>query len=329
MKLTTTVELPVYPFRLSYADSSLWTGSCFAATIGDTMRRLRFDCCVNPFGALYNPLSIVAGLRLLMADARLSANDLFASKGLWHSFMFHGSCSRGDRNASIAAMNAALESASEALHRSKYLFITFGTACVFEHRQSGAVVGNCHKLPATDFVKRRLAVNEIVAATQSLLSDLQASNPELKTIFTLSPIRHFAEGAQGNALSKATLRLAIDEIVNTQPETRFYFPAYEILLDELRDYRFYASDLCHPSDLARDYIWDRFASALISPEARPAMHSIHKLNQALAHRPLHPEGDEHEAFLEYISRLESTLQRPAASVPNVGDALPDSRAGRP
>ena len=288
MKFTTPVDISPYPFRLRYSDSTFWTGSCFAAEIGNMMLNLRFDCCVNPFGPLYNPLSIAAALRLLMNNAQFSDGDLFESNGLYHSFMFHGSFSRRDRGECLANINARLASAAEALRRSKYLFLTFGTAYVFQHKPNMAIVGNCHKLPGKEFIKRKLSTGEIVAEYETLLGELQTNNPELKTIFSLSPIRHFAEGAQGNALSKATLLLAIDEITKADADVRFYFPAYEILLDELRDYRFYASDMCHPSQTAIDYISERFISAIVSPEAIPAMREAHKLNQARNHRPLHP-----------------------------------------
>ena len=309
MKLTTTVDIPKYPFGLRYSDSAFWIGSCFAAEIGETMRRLRFDCCVNPFGSLYNPLSIVAGLRLLMNETRFSDDDLFRANGLWHSFMFHGAFSRRDRSECLAVVNARLASAAEALRRSKYLFVTFGTAYVFEHKSNRIVVGNCHKLPSGEFVKRKLTVDEIVSEYETLLDELQTNNRNLKTIFSVSPIRHFAEGAHGNALSKATLLLASDKITKKDEKRRFYFPAYEILLDELRDYRFYASDMCHPSETARDYISERFTSAMVSSEAIPAMRDVHKLNLARNHRPLHADGDEYAAFVERVDKLEQELVR--------------------
>jgi hypothetical protein len=330
MKLATTVDIPKYPFGLRYSDSTFWIGSCFAAEIGETMRDLRFDCCVNPFGPLYNPLSMVAGLRLLINGTRFSDDDLFRANGLWHSFMFHGAFSRRDRSECLALVNARLASAAEALRRSKYLFVTFGTAYVFEHKSNNAVVGNCHKLPSAEFVKRKLSVGEIVSEYETLLDELQTNNQDLKTIFSVSPIRHFAEGAHGNALSKAVLLLAADEITKADAGKRFYFPAYEILLDELRDYRFYASDMCHPSETARDYISERFTSTLVSPEATPAMREVHKLNRARNHRPLHTDGDQYAAFVEHVDKLERELvQKYPYCAPKTGSTNRNSETDGP
>ncbi|MDR2564071.1 MAG: GSCFA domain-containing protein [Prevotellaceae bacterium] len=307
MKLATAVELNKYPFELKYCDPSLWIGSCFAAEIGNIMKSLRFDCCVNPFGPLYNPVSISNGLRMLINRVQLSADDLFPANGLYNSFAFHSSFSRRDTNESLSIMNESLKSAAEILLHSKFLFITFGSAYIFEHQQNKIIAGNCHKLPSSEFVRRRLSVKEIVEEYNILFDELLTINSELKIVLSVSPIRHLADGAHGNALSKSILLLAADEIIRADEKRRFYFPAYEILLDELRDYRFYAADMCHPSDTARDYIFERFSSALISTEAISVMNEVSKFNKARNHRPLHADGDEYADFVKHIDKLEKDL----------------------
>jgi hypothetical protein len=307
MKLISTVEIPEYHFKLNYTDYTFWIGSCFAGNIGGMMHSLRFPCCVNPFGALYNPRSIASGLQLLLSGRKLSEDDLFEWNGLYHSFMFHSAFSQRDKAECLRSMNSCIVGATEGLNRSSCLFITFGSSHVFIHTASGALVGNCHKLPHNTFVRKRLTVYEIVVEYESLIKDLLKSNSRLKVVFSVSPVRYAADGMHDNWLSKARLLLAIDAIVNAFPDTCFYFPAYELLLDELRDYRFYDRDLCHPSEIAIEYIAEKYRSAFIAPELETVMSNVEKLNKAYTHRPINTDSEEYALFVENIERREREL----------------------
>jgi len=198
-------------------------------------------------------------------------------------------------------------SASERLTTCNHLMITFGTAWVYRLQGSDGVVANCHKLPEKQFTRGRLSVEEIVACWQPLLARLKAVNPPIRLLFTVSPIRHWRDGAHENQLSKATLLLAIEQLQKQCDAD--YFPAYELMMDELRDYRFYAADMLHPSDVAVDYLWERFSDTRFDAATRAAMHEVEQINKALAHRPLNPDTDEYRRFNAQTRERIETLQR--------------------
>ena len=275
MKLQTIVDIAPSNRKIGYEDSILMTGSCFADSIGEQMvqRNLRVTC--NPFGTLYNPLSIAQALT--MTDMP----ELIEHDGLWHSMAHHGSFSRADRNEAEQVIRASIETMQKALREATVVIVTFGTAWVYEWKGE-RVVGNCHKLPESNFTRRRLTAEEIVAAWKPLLKRYSDKH----WVFTVSPIRHIKDGLHENQLSKATLLLAVEQLVN-QSSNRQYFESFEILLDELRDYRFYADDLVHPSSLAVNYIWERFVDTFCTPQTKNEMNIQHKRWQFEHHRPLH------------------------------------------
>ena len=293
-QLSTPVVVPKPPFALRPADRILTLGSCFADEVAQRMADSGLQVLANPFGTLYNPLSVAQALEALVDGRRLDDACLVFHDGLWHSWLHHGRFSRPDRDACLAACHSAMAQARTDLAGADLLVLTFGTAFVFELRQPTApdaprVVANCHKLPPDTFLRRRLSVDEIVAAWRPLLVRLRDFNPGLKVLFTVSPIRHMADGAHGNQLSKASLLLAVDRLLEAparQPQA-LYFPAYEILLDELRDYRFYAPDLVHPSPTAADIVWHRFQEAFFSPADRQQLHLAARRALRDRHQPLH------------------------------------------
>ena len=202
------------------------------------------------------------------------------------------------------SINTRLERAADFLKKTDFLLITFGTAWVYRHRKSGIIVSNCHRFPGSDFERFRLSVEEIVKVYQALLAELREKNPHLKVIFTVSPIRHWKDGAHANQTSKAVLLLSAEELCRTIPQT-YYFPAYEILMDELRDYRFYADDMLHPSALAIEYIWEKFRDTWISPRIYDLMLRVDKLNKGLAHRPFSATSAD---YLNFKKRLAEEIQ---------------------
>ena len=212
--------------------------------------------------------------------------------------MHHGDFSSTSAEETLRRINTRLQAAHTRIHQLNCLLLTFGTSWVYE--QTGRVVANCHKQPESVFTRRRLSVQEIVSDYTSLFSGLIARNLKLKVILTVSPIRHVRDGMHANQLSKAALLLAIDQLHAAFPEHVFYFPAYELLLDELRDYRFYADDMVHPSPQAVRYVWDKFVQTCLSEDALEIMQESENINKALSHKPFHPESDEHKRFLGQI-----------------------------
>ncbi len=300
INLYTPVSLPSGLPRLSHADRLLLMGSCFASEMGERLTKAKFCCDVNPYGVLYNPLSISAALREIADGSEYTPDRLFHFRECWHSPMHHGDFSSPRADEALCTINTRLRKAHAWLPRLDYLMLTFGTAWVYQSRETGQVVSNCHKLPEFHFTRRRLSVDEIVLDYQSLLAHLWSLNPRLKFLLTVSPIRHIRDGLHANNLSKATLLLAIDRLQTLFPDRLFYFPAYELLLDELRDYRFYADDLVHPSAVALRHVWEQFVHACLSPTALQIMEECEKISKSLYHKPFRPDSEEYKRFLGQI-----------------------------
>ena len=265
MEFRTIVDLP-RGLAVEHDEPIMLLGSCFSDNIGERLRRALFRVDVNPFGTLYNPASIAAAVRRLMENRPYSEAELFEFGGMWHSFDHHSKFSCADRSMALQKINARYEGGVQFLKTARWLIVTFGTAYAYCLSDTGAVAGNCHKMPASCFSRRLLPQRDVVDDWLATLACLHEWNPELKAIFTVSPIRHLADGAHGNQLSKSTLLLAIDEL-SRHAEWISYFPAFEIVMDELRDYRFYAADMVHPSDVAVDYVMERFSEACFSESA--------------------------------------------------------------
>ena len=290
--LTTPVTIPPLPFKLDFSSGIVSLGSCFADEIGRHLQEGDFLVDLNPFGALYNPASLASALHRLIDNTPIEKDDLIKHEGLWHSWHHHGSFSHPTAAATLSACNSRIHRAHQALQEANLLMITFGTAWVFE--REGHVVANCHKLPPRQFIRRRMTVEEIVATWSPLLLKLSSFNPRLSLLFSVSPIRHMADGAHGNQLSKSTLLLALDELITRHPSfNTYYFPAYEIVLDELRDYRYFDEKMTHPTPLAVDIVWERFQHATMTPAVRQQAHLNAKQHKREQHIPLHPLDIDH------------------------------------
>lgn len=304
----TTVQVKPYPSKIDYKSKILAVGSCFAGNIGLKLKNAFFDTEINPFGVIYNPVSVLNSLNDLIADKKFIAGDLFEYKSLWHSFSHSSLFSDSNAESCLEQINNRLGYASEFLKNAGFLLITFGTAWVFEEKLSGKVVSNCHKLPSDHFNRRQLSVGEIVQSYTSLIEQLHGLNPELKIVFTVSPIRHWKDGAHENTISKSILLLAVD-VIQKQFEDVFYFPAFEIQMDDLRDYRFYADDMLHPSESAVRYIWDIFAQSFMNDETLKLKMQMEQLSADLAHRPLHPMSGEYKLFLHHLEKRRENIIR--------------------
>lgn len=297
MEFSTRITIPEAAFTFSYTDPVVLIGSCFAENIGNKLKEARFTVEMNPFGILYNPTSVSRAIRRLIHPKPYNPEDLFNRDGLYHSFDHHSRFSSASQTECLLTINDRLESASGYLRKASRMIITFGTAYVYRLKADGRTVANCHKLPEKQFDRRRLSVEEITADWTALLSSVREYNPGLKVLFTVSPIRHWKDGAHANQLSKATLLLAIEALRTEFPEQTDYFPSYELLMDELRDYRFYADDMLHPSPRAVEYIWQRFIENRLSPSSRCLLKEWQEIQKALNHKPFQPDSEAYKQFL--------------------------------
>jgi len=310
----TNFLVPPASFSISHHDQVLLLGSCFTEHIGTKLAADKIPTLVNPFGIVYNPVSMARCLERLWAEnAYFSKTDLFEHQGLWHSWEHHGHFSKPDAEATLDHLNAAYTKAAQALRQSNRLLLTMGTADVFLLRETEKVVANNHKMPAAHFDSRRLSVDEIVQHLVAVLQKIKTEQPDLQVILTVSPVRHLRAGAIENQRSKATLLLACAEISAQLPFT-YYFPAYELLLDDLRDYRFYAADMIHPNEVAIHYIWQHFSQTFFSAETQDLLVQMDKINAALQHRPFHPESAQHQTFAQAQLRVVEAL---ASKHPNL------------
>lgn len=300
MNLTTSVEMPSGLPPIEPSQQLMLIGSCFAGNIGVLLSERKFRLDLNPFGILYNPASISAALWQLLSGKTYTKEDLFLFRECWHSSMHHGAFSASTAEETLTTINTRLERARRELPGLDWLMLTLGTAYVYEQKETGLVVANCHKQLEKIFRRRRLEVEEIVADYTTLLTELYQRNPKLKVLFTVSPIRHVRDGMHANQISKSTLLLAVERLQELFPEQVFYFPSYEIVLDELRDYRFYADDMLHPSPLAVRYVWERFEETFFTRETRQLLAECEEIQRALAHKPFHPEANEYKRFLGQI-----------------------------
>ncbi|MEM6319376.1 MAG: GSCFA domain-containing protein [Bacteroidota bacterium] len=307
MNFRTLIPIQQSPFSIDYHTPILSIGSCFAENIGQRLHTHHFPISRNPFGILYNPISIAQGLSMLKSEVELSPDSLFYHQECWHHFDFHSTFSNVQQTTALQAMRQSLIEERSFLEKTERLLLTFGTANVFVHQKSQIVVANCHKLPTSDFVKKRLTIEEIVKAFASILQDLKERCPNLEVILTVSPVRHVKDGLLENQRSKATLLLAIEQLAN-QFNFVHYFPAYELVLDDLRDYRFFEKDLVHPNDMAIDYVWDYFKKTYVSEATQQLLSQIQSVVRASQHLPFQPTTNAHQQFLanqlEKIAKLE-------------------------
>jgi len=284
MKFRTELPVPKYPLQISYRDNILLLGSCFSDHIGTFLTNHRFSVLSNPFGTLFNPVSIANALKMTMNPDLFTENYCYYFDNHHVSFAHHGSFSHPDENLFKKQIIEQFLITKTFLQKTNILFLTFGTAYCYQFKERDLMVANCHKIPNTKFEKFRLTIDEIVRLYQEIISILRSINPSIHIFFTVSPVRHLGDGFHENQLSKSILHLAIEQLVENK--NVFYFPAYEILMDDLRDYRFYAEDLCHPGENAVRYMEELFANSFFSQETKEKLKEIEKENKMLNHRKL-------------------------------------------
>ena len=305
MEWMTKVELKPLKRGLSYEDQILSLGSCFADNMARKLSQAKFRVTASPTGILFNPYSIAQAIESYQNSEReIQQSEMINASGIWSHYDFHSSFSDVDAEVAREKMQSALKVGKETLRRANVVIITFGTAWIYRLKESGRVVANCHKQPQRIFERELLSTEAIAGRYIELL---QGALKDKQVIFTLSPVRHLGDGLEGNSLSKATLRVAINQIVEHCHNAE-YFPSYEIQNDELRDYRFYAEDMTHPSSQAVDYIWERFSSVAFDERHKELMKEVATITSAAEHRPFNPQSESHRTFCQKMMSKIANLQ---------------------
>jgi hypothetical protein len=306
MELRTTFKIKPSPYKITYKDPVMFIGSCFSSLIGSQMETGHMPVMINPSGTVYNPVSVCNTLETIISGREYSQDDLFLYNGTWLSFNHYTDFSSDDPSKTIQKINSKSKEAFSFLKRARFLFITFGTARIYRFKKSGEVVSNCHKIPPGEFDIELLSIDEIVKMWSLQLDKLQLLFPGLKIIFTISPVRHWKDGAHGNQVSKAVLLLAIEELLkhDIMPQ---YFPAYELVMDDLRDYRYYGEDMLHPSSLAVSYIWEAFSGCYLDNNTLNIWREVVKITKAVDHRFNNDSGSKKKEFAERMIKQISDI----------------------
>lgn len=314
MQFTTKIPIPRSEHPIDYDAKILSLGSCFAVNIADKCNYYKFQNTVNPFGILFHPLAIQNIIQRAVEEDFLTESELFFHNERWHCFDVHSDLSHSSKEDLLQNLNQSLSALILLIKTTSHLIITYGTAWVYKEKTSGKIVANCHKVPQNQFDKELLSASQIEDAIAETVSLLLEVNPKLNIVLTVSPVRHLKDGFIQNQQSKANLIIGIHQTINRQPSTINYFPSYEIMMDELRDYRFYGADMIHPNQTAIDYIWERFVETHIAVDSIQIMNEVASIQKALAHRPFHPGSQNHQKFLQQVERSIVGLQK---KVPNI------------
>lgn len=286
-------------------------GSCFAVNMAEKLDYFKFQNSCNPFGILFHPLAIEKLIDFAVSGKQFTENDIFFYNERWHCFDAHSDLSNSSKEELLSSLNALIKSTNQHITESTHIIITYGTSWVYRNIESNFIVANCHKVPQKQFKKELLSVEEIEESIANTVKLIHSVNPNCTIIFTVSPVRHIKDGFVENQVSKANLISALYTVLQVPPlgAEGAYFPSYEIMMDELRDYRFYAEDMLHPNQVAIDYIWKRFKETTISETAFVTMDEVSTIQKSLSHKPFYPKSESHLKFeskvREKITKLES------------------------
>ncbi len=310
MKLQTIVPLQKAEQPIDYSSKMLLLGSCFVENMGERLDYYKFRSLQNPFGILFHPLALENLLERALAGKTYQEDEVFEQNGIWHCFDAHSDLNALSREDLLNHINQRLQETKAGLEDATHVIITLGTAWVYENIASRKVVANCHKVPQKEFEKRLLSTEEIQSSLYRLVNWVQQVNPKANLIFTVSPVRHLKDGFVENQQSKSHLITALHSVLSSRVRSRdvSYFPAYEIMMDELRDYRFYGKDLVHPNELAVEYIWEKFKSTWISPDCYLVMDEVDGVQKGLLHRPFNPDSEAHKKFKTLLRTKITYLQ---------------------
>ncbi len=301
----TVVGMPKMNPVMQLGDRFVFLGSCFAEYVGRRFAEYGLPVLCNPFGVLYNPLSLLAAVQGAARGDKVDPS-VFLQDGVWHSWLASSLVAAADEASCRRLMAGLYEELHQSLSQASFLFVTLGTRVCYRLRETGQVVANCHKMPSALFEEYALGVGECAEALIQLVDEAHGLNPDLQVVFTVSPYRYAKYGFHGNQLSKSVLLLGIDEACRAR-ERCTYLPVYEIFMDELRDYRFYAEDMCHPSPVAVDYIWERMVGECMDARLQAYLSDYEPLRRAQAHRPLNPDSPQYQAFLQKTEAMRRAL----------------------
>lgn len=299
MKLQTTVEVQTPQRQIDFQSQLLLVGSCFTENIGARLRAYKLSTFLNPCGIAYNPVSVLNSIQFLTGSKKMRSSDCILHNELWHSLHHHGSFSREKKDDLLTAAQLKMAQGKEAINNATHIFLTLGTAWVFRHIATNQLINNCHKLPTKEFQRQKLTLQEATALLHEMVAEIRKKNATAEVIFTVSPVRHSKDGLHENQLSKATLLLAIETVQQQYPNI-LYFPAYELALDELRDYRFFAEDFCHLNALGTSYIWEKFVACYITKAAQQHFPAIEKLQKSVQHKVQKPKSTQYQDFLKKV-----------------------------
>jgi hypothetical protein len=307
VKLQTQLPLEKQASAINYHSELVLLGSCFAENIAEKFSYYKFQNQVNPLGVLFHPVAILDLLKRAHRNIPYNEKDVFFSNGCWRSFRAHSRLNSTSQSEILERLNTALNSTKNQLKNASHVFLTLGTAWVYEHIESKTTVANCHKQPQNKFKKSILSIEQLQENYQSIFSILKSFNPTATVVFSISPVRHLKDGFVENNQSKAHLIAALHSVINPS-ENIHYFPSYELLMDELRDYRFYKKDMVHPNQIAVDYIWEKFKSIWIDEGTNSIMQEVNQLQKGFSHKPFNPLAIEHTVFLSNLHKKAKALE---------------------
>ncbi|WP_299001497.1 GSCFA domain-containing protein [uncultured Tenacibaculum sp.] len=291
---------------INYNSKLLLLGSCFSENIGNKLSYYKFQTQQNPFGILFHPKAIETFITKVINEEKYTESDVFFHNERWHCFDAHSVVSSTSKEELLNTLNTNINSTYQHLKNTSHIIITLGTAWVYREIATDTLVANCHKIPQKKFLKELLTVEEVSESLEAINSLIKSINPETTIIYTVSPVRHIKDGFIENQRSKANLLSAIHQVVESRNNTH-YFPSYEIMMDELRDYRFYAEDMIHPNQTAIDYIWEKFSEVWFSEETLETMKEVKTIQKGLMHRPFNPNSEAHQLFLKKLQQKKETL----------------------
>jgi len=312
MKLQTIIPLqPQEHNQIDYNSCVLLLGSCFVENIGDKLNYFKFQNTQNPFGILFHPLAIEKLIANAINKKEYTEDDIFLYNEEWHCYDAHSNLNATSKHDLLNALNTQIKVIHEKINKSSHIVITLGTAWVYKQIESDLIVANCHKVPQKKFLKELLQVDEIIESLQSITALIKSVNNQTVILFTVSPVRHLKDGFIENTQSKAHLISAIHSNISSQSQSNglYYFPSYEIMMDELRDYRFYAEDMIHPNQTAVNYIWEKFKQVWISKDVLKTMDEVEAIQKGLSHKPFNSKSKAHQQFLFKINEKQSLLKK--------------------
>jgi GSCFA family len=308
MVFRTALHIPPSSIQISHRDSILLFGSCFSQNIGERLQKYKFNCISNPFGTIFNPISISKLIGYACKNQIIQEGELIFSQGIYVHPDFHSVLSDVEIPKALQKINQAVETTFYNIKECTHIFFTLGTAIAYKMNATDQIVANCHKIPASYFKKVDISISDGQKAMEEMIRQIRQLNPNVHIIFTVSPVRHIKDGIIENTKSKARLLCMIDEIIQ-HDEGVSYFPAYDIMMDDLRDYRFYEADMIHPNDIAIDYIWEKFSGHYFTNETISLNKQIHKIHLASQHRPFNPESEQHQSFVRHTLAEIDTLRK--------------------